>query len=707
MGDTAAHAVFGYYTAALVATACIALTSSLQFVLIGLRPPRDRTYLAYAALCLCIAVLSFSNAALGLATEMASAIAAIRVMCVAAALYFPPFFVFISGYTGRRISRRTLTLVVVLALAFLVLNLIQPGTMLFSHISGLQAGELPWGEWVSKLNGVPSPAGWTFHILTYLAFSWALAMAVAQYGRGDRLPAALLGGCLLIQFAALLWGDLVIDVLGHPYPYLDAFSFLSFVLLMSLSMAGQLYQRTLQLERATQRLHDEAETRQQAELSLRHLAFHDALTGLPNRLRVLDQMAGMAMDACSRERCCAALVIDLDNFKTINDALGHHIGDRMLETVADRLVAVAPPASIVGRLGGDEFVVILDMLPAGAEDAVQQARQVAQNMTARLAAPISVDSRILAVGASIGIALFSSDDRDAADVIRRADIALYRAKAAGRNTIRMFEPEMQGAADARLELERGLRSALEKLANAPQFSLHFQPKRHVSGTLEGAEALLRWKHPTLGDVSPTEFIAIAEETGLIHPLGAWVIGEACARIRDWDARGVAFGGHLAVNVSAWQIAHPDFARHAESQVRAAGISPGRITLELTESALLQDFEAALETMRALAAAGFRLALDDFGTGYSSLSYLRRLPLHELKIDRSFISTLAPEANSPLAAFIVDIGKRLGMTTVAEGVETGSQRDMLVAMGCDVLQGYLICRPLPEAKFLAWLASSAV
>lgn len=707
MGDTAAHAVFGFYTAALVATACIALTSSLQFVLIGLRQKREGMYLSYAALCLCIAVLSCSNALLGLATDVGHAVRAMRILCSAAVLYFPPFFVFIGHYTGQRVSPRMFGAVTLIAVFFLGINLALPATMLFSQISGLQAGKLPWGEWISKLSGVPSPIGWSFHILTYAAFSWAMAMAAMQFRRGERLAAALLGSCLIIQLMALLWGDIVVDMLGHSYPYLDAFSFLSFVLLMSLSMATQLYQRTIQLERTTRRLRDEAQTRQQAELSLRHLAFHDALTGLPNRLRVLDQMTSMALEAQSQQRCCAVLVIDLDNFKTINDALGHQIGDRVLETVADRLVAVAPPSSIIGRLGGDEFVVVLDMLPAGAEEASTRARQVALNMTSRLASPINVDSRILAVGASIGVAVFSSDDRDAADVIRRANIALYRAKDAGRNTIRLFEPQMQGAADARLELERGLRSALEQLDSAPQFSLHFQPKRSIAGILQGAEVLLRWNHPTLGDVSPTIFIPIAEETGLIHTLGTWVIAEACARIRDWDTWGIDFGGHLAVNVSAWQIAHPDFARQTEKRVRQAGIDPGRITLELTESALLQDFETALATMQTLADVGFRLALDDFGTGYSSLSYLRRLPLHELKIDRSFISSLGPDSQSPLAGFIVDIGKRLDMTVVAEGVETASQMALLEAMGCDVLQGYLICRPLPEDAFLRWLAPVAM
>lgn len=702
MGETAAHAVFGYYTAALVATACIAVTSSIQFILIGMRQQRDRLYLSYAMLCLCIAGLAFFNALLGLAQNQQHAVEMLRAMCTFAALSFPFFFTFVGCYTGRPLRQRTLGIITAVCLGFALFNQISPGTMFYSHISGMQASELPWGEWVTRLNGIPSPLGWTFHLLTYLAFAWALAMVTMQFRRGDRMPAMLLGLCLSIQFAALLWGDIVIDLMGMPYPYVDAFSFLPFVLLMGLSMASQLHQRTMQLEQTTRRLRAEASTREEAELSLRHLAYHDALTGLPNRLRILDMIAESATGARRTRSHCAAMVIDLDNFKTINDALGHRVGDRMLEAVADRLLACAPPDAVLGRLGGDEFMVVVEHLPADVGAAATQAQQIAQDVRTRLTAPISIDSNVLSVGASVGVALFSGRNGDAPDVIRRADIALYRAKAAGRNAVRLFEPEMQSVADERLELERGLRAAVESLGSHTSFQLHFQPQLSVDGRLLGAEALLRWRHPTLGEVTPDVFIPIAEETGLIHALGAWVVGESCTRIREWDARRVDFGEHLAVNVSPWQLAHPDFVDRTEKLVREAGVQPGRITLELTESALLQGFEAALQTMYALAGIGFRLALDDFGTGYSSLSYLSQLPLHELKIDRSFVCGLRPEAPSPLASFIVDVGRRLGMTTIAEGVESESQRATLDALGCDGLQGYLVCPPLPADAFVAWL-----
>ena len=693
---------FGYYTAALVATAGIALASGTQFAVIGFWRRREATYLSYAMLCLCIAALSLANALLHTATDLATATAAMRAMIGAAAISFLPFVVFIRAYTGGPAQPRLRLAVGATAGFFAWLNLELPGTVFFARVSPGTGITLPWGERLYDLAGTVSNWGLLFHALTYVAFLWALWLALAQVRRGDRLRGALLALCLAVQFGALLWGDIVVDGLGRPYPYVDAFSFLPFVLLMGLSLAAQLHQRTLQLEQTTRRLEAEAHIRREAEFSLRHVAYHDSLTGLPNRLRALDHLAQLHAEAAARGQHGAVLLIDLDNFKTINDALGHPIGDRMLEAVADRLLAAAPADSMLARLGGDEFVLVLGPL-SGTTSAVQaQAQQAAERMVARLAEPVAVDSRILAAGASVGVAVFPAGEDSVADLLRRADIALYRAKAAGRNTVRLFLEPMQQEADTRLALERGLRTALEHERMPTQFALHFQPQVNRRGELLGAEALLRWKHPQLGELSPTVFIPLAEETGLIHALGAWVIGEACAHIRAWDRDGVAFGGRLAVNVSAWQLNHPRFAAQLEAQVRAAGVAPSRLTLELTESALLHDFDNALETLNQLSTAGFRLALDDFGTGYSSLSYLQRLPLDLLKVDRAFVSELTPHAASPLAGFIIDLSHRLGIAAVAEGVETVPQRLALERLGCDGLQGFLICRPVDDAGFRRWL-----
>jgi diguanylate cyclase (GGDEF)-like protein len=702
MGDVTNHLGFGYFVAALLATASVALAAGIQFLVIGLRQRRDPTQLVFAVLCLCIATLAFANVMMDATHSLSTAILALRIMCAAAVLSFPALVLFVGCYTGRPISARMFGAVLVLSLWLFWLNLQSPYSMLDTDLREGLPVVLPWGESLYTLEGSPSAWSHVFHWLSYAIFLWALYRAARLFLEGQRLRGAMLGTCLLIQFLALLWGAIVVNRLGWPYPSLDAFAFLSFVLLMSLSLASQMHSHALQLERTAGELRAEADTRREAELDLRHAAYHDALTGLPNRLRAMYILADLLADAEQSGQHGAVLMIDLDNFKIINDSLGHHAGDRVLEAIADSLLAAAPGASTVARLGGDEFVVLLGTLDADADVAASRAMKVAEGMLERLAAPLMVDSRVLGVGASIGVAIFPGQSTGAADVIRCADIALYRAKSAGRNAARLFQPQMQRDADARMELERGLRTALER----QEFSLRFQPQVDMDGKPVGAEALLRWNHPRLGDVPPATFIPVAEETGLIHALGAWVIAQVCKHIREWRRLGLDFGGRISVNVSPWQIAHPQFVQNIEAQVAGAGIEPCWLTLELTESALLNDFDAALRKLRELSAIGFRLALDDFGTGYSSLAYLQQLPLDELKIDRTFTNALHPTIDDPLAGFIVDVGRRLGLVTIAEGVETRQQKTMLEALGCNLMQGYFICLPLTADDFQRWLLRSA-
>jgi diguanylate cyclase (GGDEF)-like protein len=693
---------FGYFTVALLATAAVALASGLQFVVIGLRQRREPVYLSFGLLCLCIAALALSNLLLDTSNNLERATLALRLMSASAVLAIPALVIFVGTYTGKPVRRRVFVALCVVVAWYFLLNLWSPfGVMEGSLREGVPT-VFVWGEAIYTVEGTRSIWGEGFYLLSYVAFVWTLWRAIDQYRYGKRLQGALLGTCLLIQFGALLWGSIVVESMDYSYPRLDVFAFLSFVLLMGLSLSSQLRLHTLQLERTTRELRAEAEIRHQAELSLRHAAYHDNLTGLPNRSRALYTLADLVAEAEQSGQFGAVLMIDLDNFKTINDSLGHHVGDRVLEVIADSLIAAAPNDSTVARLGGDEFVILIGTLAPDVASAAAMAMSTAEGIVARLATPLSIDSRTLGIGASIGVATFPQEHAGAADILRCADIAMYRAKAAGRNAARLFLPHMQHDADDRLEIERGLREALER----QELSLHFQPQIDMLGRLVGAEALLRWQHPILGRVSPDVFIPIAEETGLIHGLGSWVIEQCCRHIRAWQESGIGFGGRLAVNVSAWQIAHPQFVRRLEEQVREAGLDPSVLTLELTESALINDFDSALATLRRLSDIGFRLALDDFGTGYSSLAYLQQLPLDELKIDRSFVSSLEPSVPQPLVGFIIDVGKRLGMTTIAEGVETLQQQTMLENLGCERLQGYLICPPMPEGAFVAWLGERA-
>lgn len=698
MLDASTPLSFGYFTVALLAIATLAFASSLQFLVVGIRERNDSTHLAFSALCACIAVFAFGNALMNAATSLAFATIALRVVVGAAVIAVPTMAIFVGCYTRKPLNRYGLTLLWAISLWLFWRNLQQPfGVMNVVLDEGMPL-VLPWGESLFVFQGEPSWWGQAFRWLSSAVFVWALYRAARQFMDGQRLRGAMLGLCLSIQFLALLWGYIAVNTLGMRAPSLDAFAFPSFVLLMGLSLADQMHRHWLQLERTAGALQTEAEVRREAELDLRHAAYHDALTGLPNRLRALYTLADLLAEATHDGQHGAVLMIDLDNFKTINDSLGHQVGDRVLETIADNLLAVSPDASTVARLGGDEFVILLDACDARSEDAADRAMAVAERLLERVAAPLAIDNRVLAVGASIGVAVFPQHDSNAADIIRCADIALYRAKSAGRNAARLFMPHMQRDADARLEVERGLRTALEQNG----FCLHFQPQVDMHGAMVGAEALLRWEHPQLGAVPPATFIPVAEETGLIHAIGSWVIGEACHQICQWRAAGVDFGNRISVNVSPWQIANPQFAANIQAQVREAGVEPSALTLELTESALLRDFDAALQILRELASMGFRLALDDFGTGYSSLAYLQQLPLDELKIDRSFISTLQTDTADPLAGFIIDVGHRLGMATIAEGVETPQQVAVLQALGCDVMQGFFICTPRAASDSQHWL-----
>ncbi len=697
MEAAAMHPGFGYFTASLLAIAALAYGAAVQFLVIGVRQRHDFTHLAFAVLAACLATLALGNVLMNVATSLAPAVRGLRIITGAAILALPALMVFVGCYTGKPATRHVLMAVCLAALAMFAFNLVEPYTVFDTELHEGPTLVLPWGESLFTLDGTRSLAGDGFRWASYVIFMWALYSAARQYLDGQRLRGAMLGVCLLVQFIALLWGAIVVSTLGRPYPSLDAFAFLSFVMLMAVSLASQLHGHALQLERTASELRAEADIRRETELDLRHAAYHDALTGLPNRLRALYSLADLIADATQSRQYGAVLMIDLDNFKTINDSLGHHVGDRVLESIADSLLAVAPAASTVARLGGDEFVVLLGASDADAEGAAARAMGLAEGMLRRLAAPLAIDNRILGVGASIGVAVFPEEGHGPADVVRCADIALYRAKSGGRNAARLFLPHMQRDADARLELERGLRTALEQ----QDFSLHFQPQVDMHGTLVGAEALLRWSHARLGQISPASFIPIAEETGLVHAIGAWVIERTCQHIRQWRELGLDFGGRISINISPWQIAHPQFVSNIAAQVAAADLEPSVLTLELTESALLGDFDAALHTLQQLSAIGFRLALDDFGTGYSSLAYLQQLPLDELKIDRSFIGTLQPTIADPLAAFVIDVGRRLGMTTIAEGVETAEQENVLRELGCDLMQGYLICRPLAADDFQRW------
>ena len=429
----------------------------------------------------------------------------------------------------------------------------------------------------------------------------------------------------------------------------------------------------------------------EAEAEIHRLAFYDPLTQLPNRRLLLDRLQQAITASARSGRQGALLFIDLDNFKTLNDTLGHDKGDLLLQQVAERLRTSVRECDSVARLGGDEFVVMLEGLGVEPEKAGPQAKMVGEKILAALNRPYLLGEHKHHSTPSIGVTVFGESHDSVEELLKRADFAMYQSKAAGRNTLRFFDPEMQAVVTARAGLEDELRQGLQE----DQFLLHYQPQVDGRGRMTGVEALVRWQHPQRGLVPPGEFIPLAEESGLILPLGQWVLETACRQLTNWATKPDMAHLTVAVNVSARQFHHSDFIGQVLTILDRTGADPARLKLELTESLLLADVEEVIARMTALKRKGVGFSLDDFGTGYSSLSYLKRLPLDQLKIDQSFVRDVLTDPNdAAIAKAIITLGQSLGLAVIAEGVETEGQRSFLASHGCDAYQGYLFGRPVP-------------
>ena len=430
--------------------------------------------------------------------------------------------------------------------------------------------------------------------------------------------------------------------------------------------------------------------RKAAEEEIRHLAYYDPLTRLPNRRLLLDRLQ-QALRSCQRtQRQGALMFIDLDNFKLVNDSLGHEQGDLLLQEMGRRLVASVREDDTVARLGGDEFVVVLEGLSAQPWRAAQEAETVAEKMLCALAAPVTLDGHEVRGTCSIGVVLFANDQARTEDLMKHADLAMYQAKESGRNTVRFFDPEMHAAVVQRVALEQDLRTGLQE----GQLRLLYQPQVDAQGHMVGAEALVRWSHPRRGLVSPAAFIPLAEDTGLILPLGQWVLQTACTQLARWATEPGREQLTLAVNISGRQLRQTDFVAQVLQALQHSGAPAHRLKLELTESLLLDNPQDAITKMAALQAHGVRFSLDDFGTGYSSLAYLRQLPLSQLKIDQSFVHNLSADPRAAaIVRTIVTLADSLGLDVIAEGVETPEQRDSLARNGCHTYQGYLFGQPV--------------
>lgn len=434
----------------------------------------------------------------------------------------------------------------------------------------------------------------------------------------------------------------------------------------------------------------------QAEEEIRKLAFFDPLTGLPNRRLLMDRLQQARVASVRSRRHGALLFIDLDNFKALNDTLGHDVGDMLLQQAAERLKGCVRDGDTVARLGGDEFVVVLEELSELLPEAAGQTETVGEKILAALNEPYQLGSHECRSTPSIGAALFAGRANETDEMMKQADIAMYQAKKAGRNTLQFFDPVMQSLVTAHVEMESALRLAV---SGDGQLALHYQPQVDALGRVFGAEALVRWNHPEKGWISPAQFIPLAEESGLILPLGHWVLATACEQLARWAAAPETAELTMAVNVSAKQFNLPTFADEVLTLVDHFGIAPSRLKLEITEGMLLHNVEDIIVKMNELKARGIHFSMDDFGTGYSSLRYLKHLPLNQLKIDQSFVRDIVEDSNDrAIVKLVVAMASSLGIDVIAEGVENAEQRAILLEKGCYRFQGYLFGKPVPIEQF---------
>jgi diguanylate cyclase (GGDEF)-like protein len=682
-------------TPALWLVAGFSLATGVHFISVSLFRRSDLLYLAFGLTCLAIFFnATFLEQTFHTATSE-QAVSHHRLRLGATLAFFGLFAWFVALYTRHPRPRRVAFIASVVFGTLFVINAVSTYPLGFSETT-VSAVRLPWGESVNRVHGPLLPWAPFAFSAAYAVILWAAWRSVVEFRRGERAASGWLAAFLLILLAAVVYRQIAAEEDIAIIPVID-FAFIALVAIMSTRLALMLRHRAETTEATVALLRAEMEKRRDAETRLQRMAYFDLLTELPNRAMLTERLHDELALNRERNEHGALLLFDLDHFKTINDALGHNVGDELLKQVGIRLRQEIGGKDLAVRMGGDEFAVLLTGLPRDLEQASAKARQCGERLTASLTNPIRIGDRELHVGLSIGISVFRGEDADEVDIVRRSDLALYRAKMAGRNLIHMFTSRLQADVDERLEIERGLRAALDK----NEFSLHFQPQVDGTGRMIGVEALLRWRRGEREDLLPSRFVPIAEETGLIHSVGDWVLNEACTRINAWRDAKVPTPPRLSVNVSAWQIARVGFAQQVLAALQRHRTDPKHLILEITESAVLADPDVAVTNMTELAKSGIEFSIDDFGSGFASLAYLRKLPLQYLKIDRQFIQDVLTENRKQLAQSIIAIGQAFGLRVIAEGVETELQRQALAKMGCDGFQGFLICPPLPESGFIEW------
>ena len=668
----------GFFTMILLLCSGMLLYAGVQAGILALTGHRRSLYLYFSLICLIAASVLFLEMKSYGAASIEEAAPLLQWRAGIYSLLPPALLGFVATYTGQHRFMPWLIATGSISLALLIVNFVAvPHGIHFSYIKNIPPLIFPCGEKLTIHRGGINAWSTILRLLFTAVLVWAFARCGMMFRKGARRSSFFLGAALSLPLLSLIFG-ILIDLGYMKSFFIGGFSFFGLVLFMSVALGFDLREHNKRLS---------------------HLAYHDYLTGLPNIARLQEQLCETLTDSDFMHMKGALLLVGLDNFKTINDVLGHSIGDKLLKEVGKKMNGIELEDAGAARLGGDEFMLLLPKLDVDMQAASARAHSAAEQILDVLSRPFVIDGNSLQISACVGIALFPEDHERDADIMQRADLALQRAKESGPGNIQVYLSNMQAETSRNLDLERGLRRALDN----NELALHFQPQSTMAGRVTGAEVLLRWKQPNGDFISPSLFVPIAEKTGLIRPIGDWALRQACEHIKTCERLMPDYQGHVSINVSTWQFMQKNYEESVRRTLDASGIDPARLVLEITESAFIHDLEEAISKIKSLRDLGLRFSIDDFGTGYASLSYLRKLPVQELKIDKAFVRNLGPGSrDADLAETIISIGRCMGMEVLAEGVETESQRSTLAAMNCSTFQGYLLAAPMDEESFLHWL-----
>lgn len=672
------------------------LFAGIHFLFAGHSQQNARLFPVFGLLCILLAVYLGVSAVLQTPAANAPWVALERLHIAVACLVYPTAVWFLSLYSRLRKWRAWVFGSAVVFGVFLVLNLTGEHGLLLADLKLAPPLELPWGEQVNQVIGTSTALAPAYYLATLAMFGWAFWRCWALWKQSDTRRSMPLTIYLVLQVIATVHAEYVTI---HSLPALDwgGMPFLMLVLLLSRALTLELRDYDSALTASNTALSEENVRRARAETRLRHMAYNDLPSELPNRHALMDRLH--AELAANPPRQGALVVIDPERFGIINYALGHRAGDLLIREIGKRLSQMVEREEFVARLNGDEFAVVLMTSVVDPDAALAQLMERADSLRRQLAEPSRVGTHALSVCVRMGLAMFHGAGANSDALLQQAYAALHVTKDAGHHELAAFTDSMQTDAERKLRLETDLRIAIE----CKQLRLVYQPQVDRDGCLVGAEALLRWEHPAYGAIDPLELVQMAQDSGQMQAMGRFVLDTAFATLATLP---VHDRFRVAVNISPWQLFFPDFIATVQTAIREAAVDPGRITLEITETAFIHDIADATAKIRALDAMGICVSIDDFGTGYASIASLKAFPVRELKIDQTFIRDMSTTQPDRFVAAMIAMGRALNLHVVAEGVEHDAQRDSLIGMGCDVLQGYLISKPITAAELAFWSCDGA-